>query len=783
MEKGIYNAKAGMKMKPSPLLLISVFFICFMLNTQAQTNDNDYLKLLKDIENLTIVGEAKLPAEGITITKDSISFILSQGNIYKFTKVSGRDAAILFKGKGHVVYTPPTQVEQEQLERVLNYKQVNHSFDELFLFFSDTTNIEYFANLEYSNSTDIGFIQGQVEYFTSFIYKDEYGYLDNDFAQDFLDKKNNRTFHAHIEFDHLPTLFYKINPYEREEVSLSKKISRIFSISRARDIVNSFSLDDKNPPYTKFEDSFIPIDISLYKINLRISEDLETEGSCEISYIPTRPDTKWLRLFLHSELNVDSIKFNNVVTNEFYRHEDNPELWIKLPEYSDTETKTLTINYHGDMFTSNEEELYSINSPDNWYPNLYDRINNNFEIDFVYPSKYTLVSIGERTSYHQTEDSTMSSWSTTTVPAYYASFNLGKFKTFTFTEEGLPKVNVHLNPDIHRFLAHELVKEGILSGADMEEKIGSDVLASLKFYQTVFGKIDINNLNVTEIPRFYGLAFPGLIYLSWYNYQGIEYDRAGELFRAHEVAHQWWGITVDFENYHDQWLSEGFAEFSALYFIQAGFGNEDYFDILDKWKTKIFNNRKYLLGDGQEAGPVWLGRRNSSSETAGDYSVIVYQKGAWVLHMIRGLLLDLKTMNEDKFSGLMKEFFNTHKGKRASTNDFKRLVDKYSGENMRWFFDQFIYGTSLPHYTFSYTTEEQKDGKFVVVCKILQENVPDDFKMYIPIKIVLDDDQFARLRIEVKGKETIVRLPPIPGEPDEIIFNDLNSVLCEVDYD
>lgn len=55
--------------------------------------------------------------------------------------------------------------------------------------------------------------------------------------------------------------------------------------------------------------------------------------------------------------------------------------------------------------------------------------------------------------------------------------------------------------------------------------------------------------------------------------------------------------------------------------------------------------------------------------------------------------------------------------------------------------------------------------------------------MYVPIKINLSNDRFARLRIEVKGKETIVKLPPLPEEPEEIIFNDLNSVLCEVEYD
>ena len=117
-----------------------------------------------------------------------------------------------------------------------------------------------------------------------------------------------------------------------------------------------------------------------------------------------------------------------------------------------------------------------------------------------------------------------------------------------------------------------------------------------------------------------------------------------------------------------------FQNFLALYFIQAGFGNEDYFDILDEWKENILSNRKYLIGEGQKAGPIWLRYRNSSSETEGDYSLIVYEKGAWVIHMIRNMLLDLKTMKEEKFEAMMKEFFEKYFGKKASTDDFKNLL-------------------------------------------------------------------------------------------------------------
>ena len=255
-----------------------------------------------------------------------------------------------------------------------------------------------------------------------------------------------------------------------------------------------------------------------------------------------------------------------------------------------------------------------------------------------------------------------------------------------------------------------------------------------------------------------------------------------EIFRAHEVAHQWWGITVGYKTYHDQWLSEAFAEYAGLWYMQwIKKDNKRFFQILDEWKNDILSNRKYILGSGAEAGPIWLGYRTSSSKTEGDYLLIVYKKGAYVLHMLRNMLVDLKTMNEDRFTNMLHDFFDTYKGKDASTNDFKRIVERHCGENMDWFFDQWIYGTDIPTYKFSYYISETPDGKYLIDFRIVQEDVPDDFKMYVPLTIKFKGDQFARLRITIDEPVKEFSLPS-PLKPEKIIFNDFNSVLAKVKY-
>jgi aminopeptidase N len=140
-------------------------------------------------------------------------------------------------------------------------------------------------------------------------------------------------------------------------------------------------------------------------------------------------------------------------------------------------------------------------------------------------------------------------------------------------------------------------------------------------------------------------------------------------------------------------------------------------------------------------------------------------------------------MNEDAFTSMMKEYFNSYSGKKASTEDFKRIVDKHFGEDMSWFFNQYIYGTEIPFYKFAYKYEETENGKFLVTCRVDQEQVPDNFKMYVPVLIKLDGDRFARVRVSIEGKQSVFNLPLLPEEPEEIIFNDLNGVLCEVEYE
>lgn len=759
--------------------LIIIILLNSFISPQDQPLNQEYQNLLREIENIQPILAAAVPDSGIIIKQHDAVFNLKRGNLYRFDKIAGAERLFLFKGDGQFIFAPPSQIEKDQLFRFYEKHTLDEEFDYLVLMLSDISKLKLPADIVFTPITSSYGVNSNLQKFIDYTLDDDRGYFDTDFMTSFLNNHTNSLFYAHIGLTHGDPVFLKFSPYDREEVTFLKKRDVGFILSSDyQEVISSYSLTKPDANETSLKED--AIEISDYKIISKIEDNLDFSAKCEINFERKYTNTKWIKFYLYYDLLVDSVFLDDQKTFDYYRGEENSELWIKLNPFS--ANNKITVYYYGDLLEKDELAWIAIKSPDYWFPKYYYRKDILYDLTFTYPEKYMLVSIGKKESEEQSDDFITCRWKTV-EPAHSASFNIGYYEKFELQDDRNNKVNVFISKSGHQKLASALVEYGALSGADMDEKIATDVLASIQFFKGVIGPIPLNELQVTEIPYFHGQAFPGLIHLSFANYQGILYDKEDEIFRAHEVAHQWWGIGVNFDSYHDQWLSEGFATYSSLWFVQAAFQDNDvFFKVLDGWKDEIFNNRKYLFGSGQQAGPIWLGVRTNTSDTEGDYSLIIYKKGAWVLHMLRNMLIDLKTMNEDPFQKMIKEFYKTYYGKKATTEDFKKITDKYFGEDMSWFFNQYVYGTELPTYNFSYQAAKNEEGKVVVKCKIITENVSDNFKMYVPLTIKFAGDKFARVRIEVKGKESIVKLPLLPEVPEEIIFNDLNSVLCKVEY-
>jgi aminopeptidase N len=460
---------------------------------------------------------------------------------------------------------------------------------------------------------------------------------------------------------------------------------------------------------------------------------------------------------------------------EVVKGKDAPVLWVNLGgRLNPGESRSLSLSYSGDLI-DRFGDWFFIKSAAAWYPTPLDgRSLATFDLTYRTPRSLVLASIGERKDSSVVNRTVVTRW-VTPEPVSFAGFNIGRFKEHRIQEEGAPPITVLGSEDAHKAFSRELLREGVAGAGpqrNMKEVVGADVLNSMKFFSRVFGPAPQRHFYATEVPYFHGLAFPGLVHLSWATFRNTGDDGFDEFFRAHEVAHQWWGLGLDYTTYREQWLSEGFASFAGLWYLQTARNNKKYFDMLERWRADIITRRN-------DPAPVWLGWRNSSGMDEAGYPVIVYHKGAWVLHMLRIMMLDLKTMNEDRFTAMMRDFYQSHQGKRASTEDFRRVSERHVGIDMGWFFDQWIYGTDIPSYRVVYRTEPE-GGQYRVKLQVVQENVPDTFQAYVPVTLDLGEDRIARLRVKVKGPRSEIELPLMPGKPRSLRFNDLDGVLAEV---
>ncbi len=240
-----------------------------------------------------------------------------------------------------------------------------------------------------------------------------------------------------------------------------------------------------------------------------------------------------------------------------------------------------------------------------------------------------------------------------------------------------------------------------------------------------------------------------------------------------------------YATYHDRRLSEGFAEYFGLMYTQfSRENNDDFFRFLKDYRETLLNRQEgltdKLLGEDIQLGPVWLGYRNHTSATTGGDNLVLYCKGAWVLHMLRMMAIDLNTMNEDGFRQMMKEYYESSKTHSLRTIEFQRTVEKYFGRDMQWFFDQWVYGYEIPRYEVASQIVPTKNGRHKVRLRIYQSGVTADFQMPVPILVNYGGERSSRFRIMVKGPITEVETPELPLEPRRVTFNYLESVLCDL---
>ena len=221
----------------------------------------------------------------------------------------------------------------------------------------------------------------------------------------------------------------------------------------------------------------------------------------------------------------------------------------------------------------------------------------------------------------------------------------------------------------------------------------------------------------------------------------------------HEIAHQWFGNAVTEYDWDDVWLSEGFATYFTLLFIEHEYGRDAFVDGLRSARNRVLT----FYDDNPDYRVVHDNLDDMSAITTG----MQYQKGAWTLHMLRGLV-----GTETFWEGIRRYYANYFNG-HASTDDFRRVMEETSGHELKWFFDQWLYrgggGLGL-----------EGSGRYDAASRavVLELRQPGNYVYRMPLTIELQNDDGSRHREVIELRTASDRFSIDAGtEPTAVVLD------------
>jgi hypothetical protein len=343
---------------------------------------------------------------------------------------------------------------------------------------------------------------------------------------------------------------------------------------------------------------------------------------------------------------------------------------------------------------------------------------------------------------------------TSTKSSFPGTIVAGIFKEYKSDEAGLD-LHVYFKP------THESLAPAYTTTAVQE----------FTYFITLYGLPLSQRLNIVELPgdtlpfawapEIAGLAGPSIT------------EKTNYRLLADAIAHQWWGVSVSPETKDDWWLSDGFSRYSEAMYVESAAG-----------AAGLEEAVKDMSVGALAYDTVPLSSASKLDIFSTEFQSLATDKGAMILHMLRWV------MGEDKYNKAMRDFATEYAGKSASMDEFKAVAEKNFGDQLTWFFSQWLDSTGAPEFKVKYTTyrlggtaaqnpKEDKTPGFRVTGEISQDL--DLFRMPVDIKIDTDGKTETK-RIEVVGTtspfsiETFGRPRRISVDPDHRVLTNSSDV-------
>ncbi|WP_348265161.1 M1 family aminopeptidase [Telmatobacter sp. DSM 110680] len=760
--------------------------------------------------------------DNFTLQLDAGTFQFKAGTLTMLSPVNGVVTGAVFSGEGHFNLKPFTLLDTNELKRRVGAAEANEEFSEAVFRFTEQERLKFIPGLGAPAETPANISQ-ILEQWKERVRKrkdEPQGFTEQLLHGETMDNVDADVLAAVYNPSHPPFVNAYIRGKKWKDLRffLRERVGAMPQLDSSEEVAlinyDPEGMDDGVFYLAHLRSEFLNHTASsgedrrlfathAYKIETAISKNDHLFSTATITFEPLVLGERLMKFGLLPNLRVTRV-IDEHGQDIYYIQESRKEdgsFYVILPKAPDAgKVSSITVQYEGDKVLAKAGDgNYYVRARTSWYPNLNgfgERVP--YDLTYKIPHRYKVISVGKLQGESSQEDFTVSHW-VTSIPVAVAGFNYGDYKKIELPDEvdGYKISGYYLTE-----LPNNLRGFGALQSMaphSMTKYALEQTRAQLQLCSYYFGKSPYDEIDITEQPDFnFGQSWPNLVYLPisaytdstqrWLLFGNIDSKFSGfvQEVTPHEVAHQWWGHAVGWTSYHDQWLSEGFAEFSAGLFLQQGVAGDwrkDYIDFWNRLHNRILEKNNFGVAPN-DTGPLWMGLRLISPRSENAYQNVVYPKGAYVLQMLRSIMYSQQ--DQDKaFIAMMHDFVESHRAKAASTESFKAIAEKHMSKTMDlqgngrldWFFDEWVYGTQVPRYHFEYQVTPAEGGKVKIHMAITQSDVDEHFGMLVPVFADFGKGMVRIGQVAIIGNSTRNAEVLVPSQPKKVALNAYKDIL------
>jgi hypothetical protein len=773
--------------------------------------------------------------ENLVLRRDVGNFTFRSGSFSFLPPVLGHVAIGVFVGDGHFQLKPAFDLAAQHLQRIAGTDRVEEDFIAMVVYFSDSTFDEIKQHSQLADESpsrheaafkrvkDVLERRVNPEDVTTLLQRllnsEDIPNYEAEILAELYNPAQRGSFRAFLHGKKHPDLRFLLNPLGAmpmlaapEEIALlnyepSSESDGIWYLShRTGELVagTASSTEDKRliaPEHYQIDAFIRPKDL--------IGKEPDMAVTCDLRFRSLADGTRMVKFDLVPDLQVSRVvwKGKEIPFVQEGRKRDG-SFYLQMPEaLAKDRTYQITFEYAGGEILESGDFVSTVAPRRVWYPMPAGPSSRaTYDLKYHIPGGMTIVSVGEPAgqtregSFHVFEFTSETpiaqavfrylgevftkSTTEATIHTELAAYVLGSRGTGAQKEApppgpsnsrsgGAMQVFGPLGTDSPSGFEFTPVQAGLPPSSPAEVLV--DASNAERVLHAWFGAPAYGRLSVVE-GRGPSDSLPGMIYAPPAVFAGTQSQTRGtaktfldEAF-AHQVALQWWDNTVSPASFHDQWLSAGFANFSAsVYDLVA-----DPADFLEHWQ-RAHDILLQPTASGvrrNDAGPLWMGLLNNTWLMPGAAGALANSKGGFVLQMLRCMMWEPKSEDAD-FRTMMRDYVQQFANRTASTEDFKRVVEKHmkpimdldGDRTMDWFFNEWIYGSDVPSYSLEYSLAPAEGGKTLLTGKLKQSGVSARFAMPVPIFADFGGKNVRVGVIPIRGNSTgefKVQLPQAP---------------------